>query len=308
MKKTLIKILTILLVLFVTISIIFLLMHAIGDGPSIINSSSVDQSVKDSFNSKYGLDKPIYIQLLLFWKNLFTGSLGVSLSIHLGSEINSFIWPKFFTSLLIGGLGVIFGTFLGVFFGIAIGMRLHKRFDKFSQIIISFFIALPSFILALIFIFIASAAGWKFIFDRYNPLTWILPILSISIPVIMSTAKFMRTRILTSKDQLYAKLAKSKGVSNRGVVLVHLIKETMFTIVTALPATVIGSVVSSILVENIFSIPGLGRVYTQAIQTKDYNVVLAITTLMVVLVSLSFILRDFLYSVLDPRTKMKGGV
>ena len=124
----------------------------------------------------------------------------------------------------------------------------------------------------------------------------------------MSTAKFMRTRILTSKDQLYAKLAKSKGVSNRGVVLVHLIKETMFTIVTALPATVIGSVVSSILVENIFSIPGLGRVYTQAIQTKDYNVVLAITTLMVVLVSLSFILRDFLYSVLDPRTKMKGGV
>ena len=307
MKKTATKILVIFLLLFLTISIVFLLMHSIGDGPSIINSAQIDQSVKDTFNKKYGLDQPIYIQLLLFWKNLFTGNLGVSLSIHLGSEINSFIWPKFGRSLLIGGIAAVVGMIVGVIFGVIIGLRPHKFFDKFMQIMIALFVALPAFIIALALVIVASKSHFPISYDDSNPITWILPIVSISIPLSMITTKFMRTRLLAALETPYTKLALTKGLTRRRIIIRHLLKESLFTIATNLPSSILLSVVSSILVENIFTIPGLGRLYTQAIQSKDYNVVLSITSMMVILVSLSFIIRDWLYVILNPRLRRSYG-
>ncbi|NQZ66218.1 MAG: ABC transporter permease [Mycoplasmatales bacterium] len=281
-------------------------MHAVGDGPAIINSSNIDESVKKSFAEKYGLNEPLYIQLLLFWKNFFIGNFGPSLSIHLGKEINEFIWPKFFRSLLIGGLAAILALILGIGIGLLMGLNKGKFLSKFSEVIISLFIAIPPFIIAIFFVVIASSSGFPIIYQQTNPITWVLPILAIAIPSSMQTAKFMKTRLFIAQETQYASLAKSKGLSPRRVIMRHLLKESLFTIATSLPSSILTSVLASILVENFFSIPGLGRLYTQAITAKDYNVVLAITSLMVVLVSISFILRDFLYKVFNPQMRRKG--
>ncbi len=281
-------------------------MHAVGDGPAIINSSQIDESVKKVFIEKYGLNKPLYIQLLLFWKNLFQGNFGPSLSIHLGKEINEFIWPKFSRSLLIGGLAAIFGFIMGLGIGIFMGLNKGKMLSKFAEVLISLFIAIPAFVIAIVLVVIASSSGFPIIYKQTNPITWILPIVSIAIPTSMGIAKFMKTRLYIAQDTQYASLARSKGILPKRIIMRHLLKESLFTIATNLPSTILLSVVSSILVENIFSIPGLGRLYTSAIQSKDYNVVLAVTSLMVILVSISFILRDFLYKILNPQMRKKG--
>ncbi|WP_036452694.1 ABC transporter permease [Mycoplasma buteonis] len=289
----------------IVISITFFLINAVPGSNSLV-ASAKDAAIRQAIEQKYGLNLPLMQRYLNYIYQLFHGNFGISLSLFPGQEINDFIWTRFYKSFLVG----IFSVFLTVTIGISLGIWVGKNpggiVDNVATVLVSIFSSVPSIIFALLLIFIGRVIGLPYVFDANDFSTYILPGIALSLGSIIVYIKYIRTELNRELNSVHAKFAYLKGLTKSRFVWKHALKPALFPIATFFPAVIFGSFIGSIFIEQIFFIPGSGATLLQAIQTKDYNVILFLIIIFALLTILSYATRDILYEAIDPRVRRRG--
>lgn len=301
-KRTCIAILTVLIILF----ILFLMLDFMPGSP-FNNEEKMSAAQLADLYHKYGLDKPILIRFGLYLKNMLMGDFGVSYNINVNMKIRDMIGSKILLTIRLGLQAGIIGTIIGAVLGIVAALRKNTIVDTLTTIISVLGVSLPSFVFALL---LSYFFGFKFkMFPLiYNTkaelISTVLPTISLSMFTIASVARYMRSEMVEILVSDYYLLADAKGLPKVKLIINHAIRNAMISVITVLAPLLVNLMTGSLVVEKAFSIPGLGSLYVQAIQSNDFNVVLAISFVYSLIFILVMLLVDVLYGVIDPRIRL----
>ncbi|VEU76085.1 ABC transporter permease [Mycoplasmopsis columboralis] len=289
---------------FIVITITFFLINAVPGSNSL--TAGLTEAQKTALEQKYGLDLPIFTRYLNYLKGLANLDFGISLSLFPAQPISDWIGDRFLKSFYIGIFSVLLTVLIGIPLGIWVGKNPGKFIDNASTVVVSIFSSVPSIVFALVLVFIGRSIGIPYVFNEKDLLTYILPGLALSLGSIIVYIKYIRTELNRELNSVHAKFAYLKGVSKNRFVWKHALKPSLFPIATFFPAVIFSSFLGSIFIEQIFFISGSGATLLQAIQSKDYNVILFLIVIFAILTILSYASRDLLYEAIDPRVRRRG--
>lgn len=301
-KRTCMAVVTVLIILF----ILFLMLDLMPGSPFNNEEKMSAEQIAELYH-KYGLDQPIFTRFLLYLKNMLKGDFGVSYSIQVNMKISDMIGPKILLTIRLGLQAGIIGTLIGLVLGIVAALRKNSAVDTVTTIISVLGVSLPSFVFALL---LSYFFGYKF---KLFPLIYntkaelkstILPTISLSMFTIASVARYTRSEMVEILVSDYYQLADAKGLPKARLIVHHAIRNAMISVVTVLAPLLVNLMTGSLVVEKAFSIPGLGSLYVQAIQSNDFNVVLAISFIYSLMFIFVMLLVDILYGLIDPRIRL----
>lgn len=290
---------------WVIVTLTFLMMHAIPGDPLSSEGKRLPPQQRANLYAKYGLDKPLYVQYCVFMKGLITRfDLGESYT-YPGVTVNSLLAEKAPVSGIIGGEALFFGVVLGIILGIIAAFRKGTTIDYIVMFMAIVGIAVPAFVLAAILQYfftvkfeIFPTTGWGSF--KYT----VLPALSLSFIETATYARFMRSSCIEVMNQDYVLTAEAKGVSKFTLVTKHILRNAIMPVVTMLGPAIAYIFAGTFIVENIFSIPGIGRYFVTSIQNRDFPVILGTTVFVAVTYIVAVFFVDILYGVIDPRVKL----
>ena len=305
--------------LWLVITITFFLLHMLPGDP-FQSEKAVPPKIKENLMAKYHLDKPIHVQYFYYLKDVSKGNLGLSMK-NLGRSVNDVIIQSFPVSADLGSRAVLFSLIVGIPIGIIAALRRGKASDSGVMMIAVIGISVPSFVLAGLlqrfFIEIYNKIwidSWHLPFMRIRIAGWddpanrILPVIALGMYTVAVIARLMRNKMIEVMGQDYIKLAIAKGVSQRTVIFKHAFRNAVLPIVTLMGPTIAAVLTGSFVIENMFSIPGLGKYYIDSIYQRDYTMVLGITVFYAAFLIFMIIIVDLLYVLIDPRIKLGKGM
>lgn len=299
LKRVLMAILT----LWVIITMTFVLMHAIPGDP-FSDEKRIPPQIMENLNAKYGLDKPLGEQYLIYMGNLLRGDFGVSFK-YQNRTVNSLIAKGFPASFTLGMVASIVGIGIGVLFGIISGCNRGKLPDYAVIILAILGVSVPLFVFASLFqYFFAAKLGWFPVTGWGTPALMVLPCLALGLRMVAYSARMMRTSMLDVLAQDYIKTAKAKGLTNGEVIRRHTIRNAITPVITVAGTMLAGTLVGSFVVENIFNIPGMGKFLVNAVKESDYTVILGMTAFYAIVLVVITLLVDLLYMAVDRRVKL----
>jgi len=306
LKYILKRILAGLLTMLVLVTVTFCLMHAIPGGPfSPTEERNVPKSVLDAIEKRYGLQDPLPAQYLHYMESLARGDLGISFK-QMDVSVNELVARGFPVSARVGLVSVIVSLIIGIPFGIIAAIKRGKWMDWVSMSLATIGIAIPSFVLAVLLLYLFSVTlKWL---PTYGLGTWkhyILPVAGLALSPIAYITRLMRSSMLEVMRQDYIRTARAKGVSEFMVVMKHALRNAVIPVVTYLGPLIAALLTGSFVIERLFSIPGIGREYVASIGDRDYSVILGMTIFFGGFVVIMNIVVDILYAVIDPRVKME---
>ena len=296
------RLLWIIPVLFAVSVITFLLMHAVPGGPWA-REKQLPDAVEARLNAQYGLDQPLYEQYARWAVAFATGDLGPSYR-YQDRTVNDIVADGFWTTVQLGIMAFALSVIVGIPLGIIAALG-HNRWPDYLTTSVSILgIATPSFILAIMLIVVFSVqlgwfptGGWK------GPEYWVLPTIALAGFPIAVIARYTRASMLEVTRKDYIRTAHSKGVRNQSVVSRHMIRNALIPVVTILGPTLAFLVTGSFIIERVFNIPGMGQFYLNAIATRDYSLLMAMTMLYAFAVAFLNVVVDVLYAYIDPRIR-----
>lgn len=292
-------------VLFAVSLITFTFMHAAPGGPWA-REKQLPLSQVQLLNEKYGLDDPIPVQYLRWVGGMLTGDLGPSYK-YRDRSVNDIVSDGIGTTVHLGlmafGLSVLVGIPLGV-----IGALRHNKIPDYLATFISVIgIATPSFVAAILLLVFFSVVlrwfpthGWD---GWANPGAMVLPTLALALFPIAQIARFTRASMLEVTRKDYVRTAQSKGLKERTIVTIHMIRNALIPVVTILGPVLAFLITGSFIIETIFSVPGIGRFYVISISSRDYGVIMAMTVLYAAVIAVLNLVVDVLYAYIDPRIR-----
>ena len=292
----------------IIIVILFFLLKLMPGSP--FNNERLSEDQVATLNEKYGLDKPLPQQIVVYIKNMMTGDFGVSYSIQQNYPVASLIASRYPTTIRIGLQAYVLGVLLGLILGIIAALNHNKPLDTGTTIFAMIGNSIPSQVLALAFVyFLAFKAGlFPLTYDSNNvAASSFLPVLALSIGPMAMTARFTRNEMIEVMDSEYILLAETKGMARLKVVGLHGPKNTLVSLITTLGPMVMGLLTGSTVAEQIFAIPGIGSLFIKAIQNNDYNVVISLAFIYSVMYIGIILFIDIMYGIIDPRIRLAGG-
>ena len=299
------RILSMVLVLWVIITVTFVLMHAIPGGP-FTAEKALPEAVMKNIEARYRLNDPLPKQYVDYWANLLQGDLGPSFKYE-SRTVNEIIAEGFPVSAELGLIAVSFSVLIGVPAGMAGALYQNRWPDHLVMLLATVGISVPSFILATVLIYIFAlwlqllpAAKWG------SPEYVILPALALAGMPTAFIARLTRSSMLEVLAQDYIRTARAKGIAPLKILWLHALKNALLPVVTYLGPMIAAIFTGSFVIESIFAIPGLGRHFVTSIYNRDYTVILGITVFYSALLVLMNFLVDLAYLWLDPRIKMDG--
>lgn len=299
--------------IFLVTCITFLLMHAVPGSPWL-SEKTPSAATLAALNAKYGLDKPVHIQLLIYLKNLLHGDFGDSLKMQKNRAVLSIILEMFPVSAKVGAIALSWAVLVGVPLGCLAAFKRGKLTDSILRVVCTLGISMPSFVVAsvLLVTLAGGLAAFKFFPTIFDPsLGWrsyVLPCFSLGFYPMCYTARQTRSAMLDSLNQEYIKTARAKGLKNGKIIFKHALRNALIPVITYLGPQVAFTLCGGFVVESVFSIPGLGRYFVQSIQNRDYPVIMGTTIFLATFIILMNVVVDILYKVADPRISLtKGG-
>jgi len=301
LKRVLISIATLLAITLV----LFILLHYMPGSP--FNDEKLSVVQKQALKVKYGLDKPIEIQFVKYVYNMFRGSFGVSYNISKDTPISQLIQNRLPISIAVGGMAVALGAIVGLILGIVAALKHNTFWDTLCTIISVIGVSIPSYVFAL---GLSYTFGFRL---KWLPMLYatkeafassILPSIALSLFTLASIARFTRTEMLEVLGSDYMLLAESKGISGAPLITHHALRNSLIPIVTVLAPLIVDLMTGSLVVEKIFSIPGVGSLLVTAIQSNDYNVVIALSFIYSAMYIGIMLVVDILYGIIDPRIRV----
>jgi ABC-type dipeptide/oligopeptide/nickel transport system permease component len=293
-------------VLLLVIFLTFVLMRQIEGSPFRKTTRPVPESVQQNLERKFNLDEPWYLQYAYYVKDVFTFDLGPSLVLR-NRDVNDIVKDHFPTSLELGLYAMLFAVVVGVPLGIVAALKPNTVFDYGAMLFSSIGFAVPSFLVATLFIYF-FAVRWGDIFGLPTSgwTSWehkILPSIALGLGPMAYFARIVRGSMLETLQQDYVRTARAKGLRQPRVIGVHVLRNSLIPAVTA-AGPLLGFVITgSFVIEQIFAVPGIGRYYVTAVSARDYSVVMGLTVLLSVIIILANLVVDILYGFLDPRTR-----
>lgn len=303
LSYTLQRLLSLLLVLFVIITVTFSLMHAIPGGP-FTSEKALPAAVQKNIEARYHLNDPLWQQYTDYLSNILHGDLGPSFKYD-SRTVNDIIAEGFPVSAELGIITITLSLLLGIPAGIISALK-HNRWPDYAAMLLSTIgLSVPSFILAALFIYVFAlklgllpAAMWD------GPEYMVLPALALCGLPTAFIARLTRSSMLDVLNQDYIRTARAKGLPERIILYRHALKNALVPVLTYLGPLLAGVLTGSFVIETMFAIPGLGRHFVTSIYNRDYTVILGVTIFYsTLLVTLNFIV-DLLYAVVDPRIKL----
>ena len=309
MKKYLLKRIAIsIATLLAILLILFLMLEFMPGSPFNDEKLTADQIVL--LNAKYGLDKPILIRFFNYVKNMLTGDFGVSYTISKNTPISTLLQTRLPISIRIGGQAVLLGTVVGLVLGIIAALKHNTIWDTLTTIISVLGVSLPSYVFALA---LSYSLGFKLtlfplLYSADTPFkSSVLPTIALCMFTIATIARFTRTEMIDVLGSDYILLAESKGISGVQLIVKHQLRNALIPIITVLAPLIVGLMTGSLVIERIFSVPGIGRLLVTAIQSNDYNVIVAITFIYSAMYIGIMLVVDILYGIIDPRIRLAKG-
>ncbi|MCA1011332.1 oligopeptide ABC transporter permease [Halobacillus halophilus] len=256
---------------------------------------------------KYGLDDPVPVQYFNYIVNLTQGDLGISFQFD-NREVTTIILERIGPSMTIGVQAMIVGTILGMLLGLVSAIYHNGFLDYGSTFIAVLGKSIPSFVFAgILQYYVGVKLGW---FPVALWGTWqhtIMPTIALAIFPLAIAARFMRTEMLEVLGSDYITTARAKGVNKFGVVFKHGLRNALIPLVTVLGPLAIGLVTGTLVIENIFAVPGIGEQFVKAINTNDFPIIMGTTLLIAFLFIFIILVIDLLYGVIDPRIRLAEG-
>ena len=299
--------------IFLVTCITFLLMNAVPGSPWL-SEKTPSAATLAALNAKYGLDKPVHIQLMMYLKNLLRGDFGVSLKMQKTRAVLSIIMEMFPVSAKVGALALTWAVLVGVPLGCLAAFKRGKLTDSILRVVCTLGISMPSFVVAsvLLVTLAGGMAALKIFPTIFDPAlgwkTYVLPCFSLGFYPMCYTARQTRSAMLDSLNQEYIKTARAKGLKNVKIIFKHALRNALIPVITYLGPQVAFTLCGGFVVESVYSIPGLGRYFVQSIQNRDYPVIMGTTIFLATFIILMNVVVDFLYKVADPRISLtKGG-
>ncbi len=301
-KYVLKRLLSAILTLTIVLTVVFVLVRQMPIEGYFDNYDKLDAKVIEAKLEKMGLNDPLPVQLLSFFKNLLKGDLGTSARYSVDAPIAGIIAQKAPISAMIGMSSMALALALGLPLGAAMARSKSKFWDKFGTAFIVFINAVPA---AVYYIYLqsygAKALNVPMLFDRNNWHTWILPVFSMSLGNIAYYAMWLRRYMVDEMNKDYVKLARAKGVENKKITMRHVFRNAFVPMVQYIPTSLMYTICGSIYIESLYSIPGMGGLLVDVINRQDNPMVQAIVMIYSCIGIIGLLLGDLLMTVIDPR-------
>ncbi len=299
-------------VLFLASVFVFALLHLVPGDPAsnLAGPDATDEDVR-VIEERLGLDKPVVQQYLTWVGNAMTGDLGTSFrnSRPVASLVETALWPTLELTIA----AFILELTLGITLGVLAGTKLRSGWDWGLSVFTIVGIAVPHFVMGLALLYVISfRLEWLPVGGRVSltedPLEGLrylaLPAMVLGLTGAAVLARFVRTSVGQVMNQDYIRTGRAKGLRERSVVIRHALRNGLVPVVTVMALQFAGLLTGSVVVESVFSRPGIGRLVVGAIQARDYPVVQGTLLLLVVVFITINLLADLTYGLLDPRIRV----
>lgn len=291
-----------LLTLWLVVTITFFVSRAVPGGP-FHSDKALSPEALAALNTKFGLDQPVMTQYLLYLKNLVTaGDFGPSLTLK-GKDVATIIQAGLKTSLLIGSIAMAIALSLGICLGVVSAVRHGKLLDHAITTLTTTAISMPSFVVGTLLLLIFSLWLGLLPANGATPAGLILPTLTLALYPTAHITRLTRASMLDVLGQDYIRTAYAKGLTHRQVLFGHALKNALIPVVTYAGPMLAYILTGSLVVEQIFAIPGLGRYFVSGIVGRDYPLIMGTTITLACLVIVANLAADLICQKLDPRIK-----
>ncbi len=309
-----------LLIAFVTLltimTLLFILLEFMPGSP--FNDEKLSESQRELLYEKYGLNDPIPVRYKTFMVNVLTkGDFGVSYAIEKNAEVSNIIDKRLPLSIRFGLQALALGSVVGIILAAIAALNKNTIWDTMTTGFSVLGISIPSYVFALGLSYflgykLTKATGHQYFpmtFDIYQP--WkssILPTIALSMFVIATVARFMRTELVEVIGSDFVLLAEAKGLNSRKIITRHAMRNALIPVVTVLGPLTVSLMTGSLVIERVFGIPGIGDLLVTAISVNDFNIIIAVSFYYSIFYIIMQLFIDILYGIIDPRIRVaKGG-
>lgn len=289
-------------VLFGIGTITFVLMHAVPGGPWDENKK-LPPPVVANLNHRYDLDDSLWVQYGKFLGNAVQGDLGISYT-NQDRDVTEVIRQGLPATTVLAGLAFLISVGIGIPLGVAAATRRNSSVDFFSVALATLFASVPGFVLGIIMVMVFSvswdllpAGGWG------SPSHVVLPALALALLPMAFIARITRSSVLEVLDEDYVRTARAKGMPPLAVHYRHVLRNALVPIITIIGAEAAALLTGSFIIETVFSVPGIGRLFVQGIAQRDYGLITGMVLFYATLMTVVNLITDLLYAAVDPRIR-----
>lgn len=304
LKRLLISAIT----LFVILTVLFIMTRCMPGSP--FNSEKLSPEQQKVIMAKYGLDKPVLVQYGTYLKNMLSGDFGVSYVLYKDQNVSELVFDAAKISFAYGIAACILGTLVGMLLGIVAALNKNTIWDTIATIISILGVSIPSFVFALLLVILFSneLRILPTMYDDMNPIfSSILPVIALSMSVIANVARFTRTEMISVLNSEYMTLAMAKGLDRKTLIFKHALRNALIPVVTILGPILVNLMTGTMVVEQICSVPGLGKLLINSIRANDYNIIVACSFLYAFMYIVMMLVIDVSYGIIDPRIRLGKG-
>lgn len=263
-----------------------------------------------------GYNKPILVQYILFWKHiLFMGDFGLGEQLYSGQEVAKIVMQKIPYTIIVNLYSIIIAVPLGIAFGIFAALKKNKWQDHVISTVVMLLISVPSYVYAFVVqYFLCFKTGWFSLTvasqEQTSFFSWAMfvsmipTVISLAFGTIASLTRFTRAELAEVLTGEYLLLARTKGLTRKQAVVRHALRNAMVPILPMILGEFIGILYGSLVIEKIFSVPGIGNLYVNSIYVRDYNFFMALTMFYTLIGLVGGLVTDLSYGFIDPRIKM----
>jgi ABC-type dipeptide/oligopeptide/nickel transport system permease component len=287
----------------------FFAMHNVPGDP-LLNDRAMTAAIRSNVEAKYGLDKPLTTQYVIYLSNLVRGDFGISFTQE-NREVNDIIREHFPVSAILGILAVMFAAAGGVLWGALTALYRNRMPDYIIMFLVILGISVPSFVVAALSQLalvnfnsfagrtVLPVAGWGTIYHM------IVPAMVLGLGTMAYLTRLMRSSMLEIISSDFVRTAKAKGLPPARIFTRHQLRNAILPVVTVLGPAIAAITTGGFVVELVFAIPGLGRYFVQAVQQLDYTVIMGTTVFYGAFLVFMVIVVDVIYGLIDPRVRLK---
>lgn len=292
--------------LFVVVLLSFMLVHAAPGGP-FDEERVLTDAVRANIESFYRLDEPLPQQFLNYLGGVVKGDFGPSYR-YRDYTVSELIAARFPVSVQIGALAILVGIVVGVGIGAVAALRADTLLDRMVMGVAMTGISVPIFVFAPILVLVFAVklnwlpAGWS---GAHGGARMILPVLSLALPQIAYIARLTRASMIDVLKSGFVRTARAQGLGTFAIVRHHALKPAMLPVVSYLGPAIAGVLTGSVVVEQIFGVPGLGSTFVTGALNRDYTLVLGVVIFYAALIVALNLVVDILYGVIDPRVRLR---
>lgn len=296
------RVLWIIPVMFAIASITFVLMHFVPGGPWD-REKKLPASVVETLNQRYGLDDPLWEQYWNFLTDAVRGDLGVSYTFQ-DRPVTNIIREGIPKTAILGGIAFLIVIGIGIPLGVVAAIRRNSVTDYASMILATLLASIPGFVLGIFLMILFSlqwhllpTGGWG------SPSHVVMPALALAALPTALIARVTRASVLEVLDQDYVRTARAKGLSSLVIHYRHVLKNASIPILTSLGPELAALITGSFIVESLFSIPGIGRLFVEGVFQRDYGLIMGMVLFYALVIAVVNLLVDLLYMLADPRIR-----